>query len=226
MHKHFCTILFLLMAIITMAQPKLLKEEYYLGAQGGVLASMVQFSPTVQQDPLHCYLGPTAGLVFRYIGHKVCGFQVEVNYMQRGWQEYSEDDGAGYRRQLDYVEVPFLSHFYFGKKARGYLNLGPQIGYLIHESQSNIPSGYGSAWESGKGSGTYHQYVPAEKRFDWSVAAGLGFYYRSRLAGAYQLEARFNYSLGALFSTSKMDYFENSNHMNLGLTFAYLWEFK
>ena len=196
----------------------------YVGAQAGALASMVIFNPTVSQDPLHCYLGPTAGVVFRYIGHKVCGLQVELNYMQRGWQEYSKSDGYGYRRQLDYIELPLLMHLYFGKHARGFFNLGPQIGYLVNETQKNTPTAYSTAWTSGKGSGTYHQYVPIEKRFDWGLAGGIGFYYRTPHAGTYQIEARFNYSLGSNFSTSKMDYFSASNNMNLSLTFAYLWQ--
>ncbi|MBQ9339446.1 MAG: PorT family protein [Paludibacteraceae bacterium] len=219
------SILFLTVLCLSVAaQPKLLREEMYVGAQGGALASMVMFSPTVSQSPLHCYLAPTAGAVFRYIGHKVCGLQVELNYMQRGWQEYSSATGYGYRRRLDYIELPLLMHLYFGKRARGFFNLGPQIGYLVHESQKEIPTAYSSAWTSGKSSGTYHQYVPTENRFDWGLAAGLGFYYRTAKAGTYQLEARFNYSLGSNFSTSKMEYFSSSNNMNLSLTIAYLWQ--
>ncbi len=212
------------------AQPKLLKEEMYIGAQGGVLASMVNFSPTIDQNPLHCHLGATAGLVYRYIGHKVCGLQVELNYMGRGWQEYSAESGYAYRRQLDYIEIPLLMHLYFGdysrstKCARGFLNLGPQIGFLVNEKGSNIPTAYSSAWNSGKGSGTYHQYVPLENRFDWGIAGALGFYYITQHAGVYQFEARFNYSLGSNFSTSRMDYFTSSNNMNLSFTVAYFWK--
>lgn len=228
MARRFHIILLLLISLCTLAQPKLMHEEMYVGAQGGALASMVMFSPRVSQEPLHCYLGPTAGVVFRYIGHKVCGLQVEVNYMQRGWQEY-KDEESGYRRQMDYIEVPLLTHLYFGKKVRGFVNLGPQLGYLVHESQSRtdmIPDLLSHAWQDGEGSRVGHQYVPTEKRFDWGLAGGLGMYYRSRYAGTYQIEARFNYSLGSIFSTSKMDYFANSNHMNLSLTFAYMWQVK
>lgn len=208
------------------AQPKLYREEMYVGAHAGVMASMVNFSPKVAQDPLHCILGTEAGLVFRYAGHKVCGLQVELNYMQRGWQEYTAAGGYGYKRTLDYIELPLLMHLYFGKRARGFFNLGPQIGYIIRETQSDVPTAYSAAWTSGKGSGTYHQYVPVENPFDWGVAGGLGFYYRTAKAGTYQIEARFNYSLGSLFSTSKMDYFAYSNNMNLSLSLAWMWQVK
>lgn len=228
---YFRTYILILLCLSTitlssLAQPKLLREEMYVGAQAGAMASMVNFTPDVSQSPLHSMPGVTGGAVFRYIGHKVCGLQVEVNYMQRGWQEYDKSAGNGYLRQLNYIEVPMLMHLYFGDKARGFFNLGPQIGYLIQEKQSNIPSIYSAAWDSGKGSGTYHQYVPVENKFDWGVAGGLGFYYRTPRAGTYQLEARFNYSLGCIFSTSKMDYFSYSNNMNLSLCFAYMWQVK
>lgn len=215
----------LLIAASTQAQRQLLKEEFYVGAQGGYMASMVYFSPSVRQQPLKCYLGPTAGLVFRYAGHKVCGVQVELNYMQRGWQELDSEGGKGYRRQLDYIEMPLLWHLYFGNKFRGFLNLGPQIGYLVHEQQNDL-SPLPQAWEEGTSSKTAHQYAKAEKPFDWGLAGGLGMYYRSKYAGVYQLEARFNYSLGSVFASSQMDYFTMASHMNLSLTFAYMWQIK
>lgn len=128
-------ILSLLLTFSVLSQPRLEEHEYYLGIQGGALASMVRFSPTVTQSALKAYVGPTAGLLFRYSGHKCCGLQLELNYMQRGWRETT----IGYRRELDYIEMPFLTHIYFGNKFRGFVNLGPQIGVLINEKHYNLP---------------------------------------------------------------------------------------
>ncbi len=191
------------------AQPRLSKPEYYLGVQGGVLASMMQFTPTVKQSALSPHWGANAGLVFRYAGHKYCGLQVEANWMQRGWHETETD----YNRTLHYIELPLLFHLYFGKKFRGFLNLGPQIGYCVAEEEKGT-----HASETG-------QYLKIDKPFDWGVAGGLGFYGRS-IAGTWQLEARFNYSLGDIYNNSKADWFTRSAHMNLSLNFAWLWEFK
>ena len=184
---------------------------------------MYRFSPEVTQSWKHPFLGWNAGLVYRYIGHKVCGMQVEINYMQRGWYETK----TGYTRQLDYIEVPFLMHLYFGKKARGFFNLGPQIGYCIYSSEKGeVPAVYDIIRKAGGKSKTAHQYAAIEKPFDWGLAAGLGFYYRSKYAGVYQLEARFSWSFGNAFNDSKMDYFDYSNPMSLSLNFAYMWQFK
>ncbi len=202
-------ILSILFTLSISAQPHLSEPEYYFGVQGAALASMVRFSPSVTQSALKAYLGPTAGLVFRYSGHKCCGLQLELNYMQRGWRETE----TGYRRQLDYIEMPFLTHIYFGNKGRGFINLGPQIGVLVHEQHYNLPSDLKA------------QHYAADSRFDWGIAAGIGGLYRS-VAGVWQIEARFNYSFGDIFSNHKSDYFDNSNSMNLSLGIAWMWQFK
>lgn len=223
MRKAVLTILVLCFCVVGLAQPKLNREEMYIGAHAGAIASMYRFSPTVTQSWKHPFLGWNGGLVFRYAGHKVCGMQVEINYMQRGWYE----SNTGYQRQLDYVELPFLMHLYFGKRARGFFNLGPQIGYCFRSVESGtVPDNYLIARNAGAESKTAHEYAAIEKPFDWGLAAGLGFYYRTKHAGVYQLEARFNWSFGNTFNDSKMDYFDYSNPMSLSLNFAYMWQVK
>lgn len=210
MHKRIqISLLLLLTTIAVSAQPRLDKPEYYLGVQGGVMASMMHFNPTVTQSAKNPHWGANAGLVFRYAGHKYCGLQVELNWMQRGWYETT----TAYDRTLNYIELPLLFHLNFGRKVRWFLNLGPQIGYCVAESHKG---------ESGS---DVHQYAPVDKPFDWGVAGGTGIYGRS-IAGTWQLEARFNYSLGDVYSNSKADWFSRSAPMNLSLNLAWLWEFR
>lgn len=209
----FISIVLLTLGLSAFCQPRLEQPEYYLGVQGGVMASMVQFSPEVTQDPLKPYWGANAGLVFRYAGHKYCGLQVELNWMQRGWNETD----VYYLRTLHYIEIPFLFHLYFGKKVRGFINLGPQIGYCFAEKGNN--TSFSNDMEQKE------QYYSIDNAFDWGVAAGLGIVGRSK-AGAWQLEARFNYSLGDIYSNSKADHFARSAPMNLSVNFGWLWEFK
>ena len=99
----------------------------YIGLNGGMAASTVNFNPKVSQSFL---IGYTGGLVFRQISQKSLGFQAELNYMQRGWQE---SDG-NYSRQLNFIELPIMTHFNFGKKFRFFFNIGPKLGYLISEN--------------------------------------------------------------------------------------------
>ena len=222
--KRFRLILLFLLLLISrslLAQPRLPRPEMYVGIHGGAMASSVIFKPKVEglnivQSPL----SPNGGLVFRYAGHKVCGIQVELNYMQRGWREVLEPEGGvaavDYRRQLDYIELPLLMHLYLGgQHVRGFFNLGPQIGYCFRDTE------YGS-----KNPNATHQYVPIEHPFDWGLAGGLGVYYRAKKVGLFQLEARFNYSFGSIFDNALTDYYKYANPINLSLNIAYMWQIK
>ena len=178
------------------------------------------FKPTIQGVGLsNILITPNAGLVFRYAAHKVCAVQIELNYMQRGWREVlpatATSPAVDYRRQLDYIQLPLLMHLAFGNKFRGFLNLGPQIGYCFRDTE------YGT-----KNPLYTHHYQPIQQPFDWGLAGGLGMYYRTNKIGTFQLEARFNYSLGSVFNNRITDYFTSANPMNLSVNFAYLWEIR
>lgn len=214
-------ILLLLSSVTLMGQKRLTNPEIYLGVRGGAIASTVMFSPQVSyMTPITkgCVLGGEGGLVFRYSEQKCCAIQIELNYMQRGWAEKGADmyGSANYTRKLHYLELPLLMHLYFGSPSfRGFLNVGPQIGYCIKEETSGQTSFADSP-----------QYKPIDNRFDWGVAGGLGFYYRSRKAGVYQLDIRVGYSLGTVFSNKAGADFRQSNPFTVGVGLAWLWEFK
>lgn len=219
--RHISLLLALMViSLATVAQPRLRTPEIYVGAHAGAMMSTMLFEPSVAKiDIMQSPLTWNGGLVFRYAGHKVCAIQVEVNYMPRGWREMvvlSDQMTMDYTRQLDYIEVPLLMHLYFGKERfRGFINLGPQIGYCIRDIATELPNGV-----------TSPQYQPLDKPFDWGLAGGIGCYYRSKNIGLFQLEARFNFSMGTIYNNRKVDYFSQSNAMNASLNFAYLWEIK
>ena len=214
-NRYIITIALLLISWLLQAQPRLRTPEIYVGGQAGVMASSMIFNPTVEGIEIpNSPLSVNGGLVFRYAGHKVCGVQAEINYMQRGWREIGE--GYDYSRQLSYIEIPFLTHLYFGgKHLRGFFNLGPQIGYCILDKEKGI-----------KDPKQTHQYAKIDNPFDWGVAGGLGIYYRTNKIGLFQLEARFNYSFGNLFDNKKTDHFQMSTPINLSINLAYLREIK
>ena len=198
-------------------QARLLAPEMYIGASGGVVASMVMFSPKVPgtTDVLKtALLSGKGGLMFRYSGHKCCGIQLELNYAQLGWRENT--DSHSYTRRLDYLELPVLTHIWFGKPHfRGFVNIGPQVAFCLHESESGT-----------RQTAVVQQYNPIDNKVDWGIAGGIGFYGRSEKAGCFQFEARYSYSLGTIFSSSTGSYFAGSNTMALSLNIAYLWQIK
>lgn len=127
-------------------------------------------------------------------------------------------DGQTYTRQLHYIEMPFMAHIFFGKyRSRGFINIGPQIGYCVKDD-----GGTGT-----KLLGNTHEYDPITKRFDWGVTAGFGGYFRTRKAGTYQMEARCGFSMGGIYGSKTTDYFKQmSSPLDLSINLAWLWECK
>ena len=185
------------------AQTTTFVPETYVGINGGATLSQVYFMPSVDQNFLQGYSG---GLVFRHNSQNHLGMQAEINYSQRGWSEQS-----GYTRRLDYVELPFMSHFYFGKKMQVYLNLGPKVSVLINENTSG----------SGNNTTVAEQYKKIANPIDYGFCGGIGFQLKAGRQ-IFLIDTRVNYSISTVFSDRLTDHFRNSNHMNAALTAAWL----
>jgi hypothetical protein len=44
--------------------------------------------------------------------------------------------------------------------------------------------------------------------------------------GVFQIEARFNFSLGGVFDVGQLEYYKMANPMGLSINLGYLWDFK
>ncbi len=207
--RNFCFLLFLLFSTVIVAQDRLEHPEIYLGVNLGATESMIQFNPTVRQGYLFGYNG---GLVFRYIAEKNVGMQAELNFSQRGWTERS----GKYSRKLNYIELPFMTHIYIGKKNRVFLNIGPKISYLLSE-QVLVNDTINST-------STQHTTL-IQNPFDYGLCGGLGFLFKIK-GNIFQLDTRFNYSLSDIFSNNKRDYFDTSNNLNISVNMAWLLQLK
>jgi len=183
------------------------KAETWLGINGGSTLSMVYFKPVVGQGVLVGYHG---GLVFKHIAEKNLGIQAEINYSQRGW---TESNGL-YVRRLDYVEIPFLSHIHFGKNVQFYINLGPKLGYFINENVIFQGSGVPDKEQ---------QKQSISQKFDYGFCGGPGLLFKMGRQSI-QLDIRANYSISNFFNDDSKEYFDNSNHLNLSVSLA--WMFK
>jgi len=208
MHKLWILILVAVSSALS-AQVRLDKPEMYVGASVGVTESMVMFNPAILQDYL---MGFNGGFVFRYIAEKNVGMQAELNFSQRGWVEKS----GLYSRQLNYIELPFMTHIYVGKKNRVFLNFGPKISYLISEKVLTNKTGI---------TPDLQQIIPIQHPFDYGGCAGLGLLFNIK-GRIIQLDTRVNYSLSNIFDDQKKDYFTNSNNFNASLNLAWLFQVK
>lgn len=197
--------LFILFSSVTSAQKKDYKTETYYGLNFSVTGSKVNFTPSVDQNYIQGYNG---GVIFRYISAKSLGVQAELNYSQRGW---SESNGL-FTRQLDYIELPFMTHFNFGNKFRFFFNIGPKIGYLISEK---------TLVDLTTSSTEIQHITDADNAFDYGFCSGLGFLLNVK-GQVFQLEGRANYSMNDVYSNAKSAYFDTSNNMYASVNFTWL----
>lgn len=193
-----------------MAQYKFYKPELYVGTNQGVaLWTQVGFNPSVDQQFDVRYHG---GVTVRYIIQKYFGIQAELNYSQRGWSEKSSD-GAIYDHRLDYLELPLVTHIFFGPKYfKFYINLGPKIRYMVHDAATEPFA-----------TKPIQQTLPIKNKFDYSIFGGIGFEYRTKKIGSFFLEARYDYGLGNIFGASKSDPFSSSNNQAITISVGYLF---
>ena len=204
------------------------RHNLAIGINGGVNLSSVSFEPSIKEKT---FLTPSFGVTIRYISERYlkmfCGIQAEINYSQRGWKE-NIDDGTGdtYQRSMNYVEVPLMAHLAFGKDkgygARFVLNLGPQIGYLLGESEKKS-----EAWHPNeRPSGVIWQYGKmAESKFDYGIVGGVGIEARTGI-GNFLLEARYYFGLSDFYHSTKKGPFSRSAHSYIAGRLTYLFDLK
>src|SRR5665647_106251 len=202
-------------SVATFAQPKDFKTELYIGAKGGMTFSKVRFYPNVISQ---FEQGNTGGIMFRLISEPHIGFQVEVNYTQKGWKE----DSIGYARKLNYISIPIMTHINMGSKAfRVILNLGPEMAYRISEEEKFTSPAEGLTIDP-----AYRTYIgkPTDTQLDFLFTAGLGMEYHLKSGGAFSLEGRAYYSLPNLFNPDNYPY-KVSQSNGAQVTLAYLFQF-
>lgn len=215
----------------TMAQVGEMRNNFAVGINLGGNYNNASFNytvspslPTIKQKGL---LGITGGITARYISEKyfamICGAQVELNYSQRGWDELIEDGSNNtYTRHMDYLEIPFLAHLAFGKDrgAQFFLNLGPQIGFLLSDKEVQG----GDAWNP---SGRVHEQYgkKIENAFDYGIAGGAGLEIRTK-AGNFLLEGRYYFGLADFYNSTKKDFFARSAHTTISARITYLFDIR
>ncbi len=185
------------------------QKETNIGVKLGGNISRAGFDPVISQ---RLYYGFTGGLVFKHISEENLGIQIELNYMQAGWEE-NLDSTNSYERRLNYIQLPFMTHLIIGKrKTKFILHFGPYLSYLINESAKiNIIN------ESEEKE--YYK-VKVTNRVEFGLCLGLGFDHYTSI-GIFQFECRYNFGLSNIFKNSTETPFTYSRNTTLELTALY-----
>lgn len=199
-----------------------------VGAKGGMTLSRVNFQPSVPQSMIS---GMILGASVRYIEEKHFGLIAELNLEQRGWKEnFKPLEGYSYKRQFTYLQLPLLTHIYFGSdKARFFFNAGPEIGIMIG-SKTSSNFNYEDVDNMEDIASTYRKVeqlsMPIDHKFDYGISAGLGMEVNITPKHAINLEGRFYYGLNDAFNNHKTDPFQGSSSMSIMITLGYNYRIK
>lgn len=216
--KQFILVLFIsLLSFSSLyAQKKLFDNELFIGVGGGAKASSVDFVPSIPQNQKIDFFG---GVSTKYISQNHLGLIVEANYSRRGWEEkYDSESEFSYSRTLNYIEVPFLTHVYFGNKTRFIINVGPQVSFLLSDKQ-DMSSALAADVEVRKAIdpeapiGVQYSSFDQLNRFDYGIVGGVGMEVQTGI-GNFDLEGRYYFGLGNIFESrrSQNAYFGRSAH--------------
>jgi hypothetical protein len=222
------------------AQKKEFTPEWNIGVGFGPTFSSLSIIPTypvlsVKTKSIFQFHG---GVAVRYITERNLGFIAELNYSQMGWEEnfegrkYELPDGTLYAgadtlfqhtHKLNYLEIPFLTHIYFGhNKVRGFFNIGPKVGFLISESEvinDKLRDYLNQEPDPNKAAvGQYGK--KAEKKIDYGLTAGAGVELRTGI-GNFALEGRYYMGFGDIYNNRKSDYFSRSANRVISAKLTY-----
>lgn len=147
---------------------------------------------------------------------------------QRGWTEdFSETEHTdhSYSRTLNYIELPLMTHIYFGSKVRFVINLALQLSYMFSDkgSMNDALSKYISdIKEIDPDNPVGLQYETIDNKFDYGLLAGAGVEFDTGI-GNFILEGRYYFGLGDSFdnSRSKVGNFSRSAHRYMAAKLTY-----
>jgi hypothetical protein len=219
-------VLYIVIASIALTAVNANGETHYkphisIGAKGGMSMSQMSFSPSVAQKWEN---GALFGVRARYAEEKVFGIIGELNVDQRGWKEnFKDNPELSYSRKLTYIELPIMTHIYFGSdRSKFFVNMGPQFSAMLSESTTaNFDYTNTSAAGIPSTREVEQLTMPVKNKLDYGIAVGLGSEFYLTPRHSIDVEARFYYGLGNIFSATKADTFDASRGMNLQISLGY-----
>ena len=219
--RNFLTAAVVVLAALAATAETHSRPHIWIGGKGGVSMGEISFSPSVKQS---WNIGSQGAVTFRYSEEKIFGVIAEFGWVQRGWKENFEEHPFSYSRSLTYLNLPILTHIYFGsRRFKGFVNLGPQFAYMIgnktksdfdYEHTNTVPNFPANRQ-------TEQLWAEVKNKFDYGICAGIGceFYFHPKHSVI--VEGRFYYGLGNIFPASKADTFSASRNMSIEISLGY-----
>lgn len=213
-----------------LAQKNTFEKVWNVGASFGVNLSQASFAKSTNGNPIKTasWAQYQGGLAVRYLTEKNLGILAELNYSQQGWRQRFEDkegnviDMYSHQHQLNYINMPILTHIYFGNKVRFFINLGPEFGFLISEKETfndkliiDLQGGLmGATVETGQ------YFKKADRKFEYGIIGGMGLELCTGI-GNFAIEGRYSFGLSDFYNNKKSDHFQRSANRVIGVKMTY-----
>lgn len=224
--RHFLTALCCIVCAAGVNAQSHYVSKVSIGAKAGITMSKMSFSPSTKQSFV---LGKTAGVTFKYWEERNFGLIAEINYEQRGWKENFEEAPYEYERHLDYIQIPLLTSIFFGSNTvKGFVNLGPEIGFMIGTSYSSNfdVTNVGAYPDFPPLRMTDQLWMEPSNKFDYGISGGAGVEFTIKRRNIINLEARYYFGIGNIFPDDRRDTFSASRGMSIMVTLGYSYRLK
>jgi len=137
--KKILTTLLILSGIYSAASAQT-RNTAEFGANIGYNAANVSYSGSGQSSDYTS--GFNAGVSMEYYFSDRWGIKGKLTYDQKGWGNgyLSFDDGTeidGVNFHLNYLTIPVMANWHFGRTRNWYLNFGPYVGVLLNTTESS-----------------------------------------------------------------------------------------
>lgn len=197
-----------------------------IGGKAGITMSKMSFAPSTKQSFV---MGKTMGVTFKYWEERHFGLIAEINFEQRGWKENFEEAPYSFERHLDYIQIPLLTHIFFGgKKVKGFINLGPEVGYMIgtgYTANFDV-NNVGALPDFLDNRVTDQLWMEPSNKFDYGISGGAGIEFAIKRKHLINLEARYYFGIGNIFPDERRDTFQASRGMSIMVTLGYSYRLK
>lgn len=206
---------------------RMYSPDFSMGARVGASLSNMAWQPSVRQmfTP-----GAMLGITMRYTEEKLFGLMADLIITQRGWAEKFEDNPElSYRRQFTYIQLPIMTHIYFGnQKLRGFVNLGPSIGYMLSDKITSNFDYNNTAGVAGFpiDRRTEQLRLPVYRKLDYGITGGIGMELRLKRKHSFMIEGRYYFGIANVFSAKRGETFGASRTNSIEISAAYLFRIR
>ncbi|HMI02346.1 MAG TPA: porin family protein [Pedobacter sp.] len=115
------------------------KGSFELGIVGGYNASTAQSGQLTNVNYLSAF---NAGISGDYFFSDRWSIKAKLSYDQKGWADgfITIDNGPSVTTdyKLNYLTIPVMANWHFGKKRNWYLNFGPYAGILLDAKETEL----------------------------------------------------------------------------------------